>query len=263
MSKQPNSCQVGGHSGALSLLFIEDKVLKPIGSGLNKELEFYDLMRKGEIIVKNDIIPKYFGTDTRSTEWGALQYMVLQNTTCGMKNPSICDLKMGTQTWDDDCSEKKKQGHMERDKSTTTSKFGFRFCGMKVYNAQTKKYQQYPKTYGWDANGDEEKLQLSVERYMDNGYGVQTHMIPTWLERLQKVKEFLELGTWKFYASSLLLVYDDNTDGPETKPPQCHMIDFVHTWRTQNGERDEGYLYGIETLVRLLNKILQKYSTGC
>eukprot|EP01126_Amoeba_proteus_P033809 TRINITY_DN3336_c0_g2_i3.p1 TRINITY_DN3336_c0_g2~~TRINITY_DN3336_c0_g2_i3.p1 ORF type:complete len:118 (-),score=23.39 TRINITY_DN3336_c0_g2_i3:441-794(-) len=112
---------------------------------------------------------------------------------------------MGTQTWDDDCSEKKKQGHMERDKSTTTSKFGFRFCGMKVtyreqlvliqkvYNAQTKKYQQYPKTYGWDANGDEEKLQLSVERYMDNGYGVQTHMIPTWLERLQKVKEFLEL----------------------------------------------------------------------
>lgn len=41
-------------------------------------------------------------------------------------------MKMGTQTWDEDCNPKKKDGHIQRDQETTSAKMGFRFCGMKV-----------------------------------------------------------------------------------------------------------------------------------
>eukprot|EP01126_Amoeba_proteus_P020551 TRINITY_DN208_c0_g2_i7.p1 TRINITY_DN208_c0_g2~~TRINITY_DN208_c0_g2_i7.p1 ORF type:complete len:197 (+),score=31.95 TRINITY_DN208_c0_g2_i7:386-976(+) len=176
-----------------------------------------------------------------------------------IQHPSICDLKMGTQTWDDECTGNKKQRHIYRDMNSTSTTFGIRFCGMKVYNAQTKTYEKYPRYFGWDARDNEEKLQLSFEKYLDNGYGVQTYMIPAWLVKLDKIKAFLELGTWKFYTSSLLLAYDDNTEGPEGHPAQCHMIDFAHSWRTRDGEKDTGYLTGIETLVRLFNRILAKY----
>eukprot|EP01126_Amoeba_proteus_P020543 TRINITY_DN208_c0_g1_i3.p1 TRINITY_DN208_c0_g1~~TRINITY_DN208_c0_g1_i3.p1 ORF type:complete len:280 (+),score=57.66 TRINITY_DN208_c0_g1_i3:83-922(+) len=251
------SGQVGGHGGSKEILFHDDKVLKPTGP--NKELDFYELVRKGEVVALNNILPTYYGCEMRSTEWGVLRYMVLQNTTYGMKHPSVCDLKMGTQTWDEECTGNKKQRHIDRDINSTSTTFGIRFCGMKVYNSKTKTYEKFPRYFGWDARDDEEKLQLSVERYLDNGYGVQTYMIPTWLTKLDKIKEFLELGTWKFYTSSLLLAYDDNTDGPQGRPAQCHMIDFAHSWRTREGEKDVGYLTGIETLVRLFNKILAKY----
>eukprot|EP01126_Amoeba_proteus_P020547 TRINITY_DN208_c0_g2_i2.p1 TRINITY_DN208_c0_g2~~TRINITY_DN208_c0_g2_i2.p1 ORF type:complete len:148 (+),score=29.61 TRINITY_DN208_c0_g2_i2:386-829(+) len=110
-----------------------------------------------------------------------------------IQHPSICDLKMGTQTWDDECTGNKKQRHIYRDMNSTSTTFGIRFCGMKVYNAQTKTYEKYPRYFGWDARDNEEKLQLSFEKYLDNGYGVQTYMIPAWLVKLDKIKAFLEL----------------------------------------------------------------------
>ncbi|KAH3742773.1 hypothetical protein Pelo_15830 [Pelomyxa schiedti] len=79
------------------------------------------------------------------------EYIGLENLIYGFKHPSILDLKMGTQTWHTECSPAKKAFHMKQDQLCTTTKWGFRFCGMRVYNGTTKTFKSYDKHFGWHA----------------------------------------------------------------------------------------------------------------
>ena len=71
--------QVGGHGGALSLLFENDKVYKPNNNP--KEHDFYLAVNKGEapLVASLGLAPKYFGTETRDTPYGKIEYLIMED----------------------------------------------------------------------------------------------------------------------------------------------------------------------------------------
>eukprot|EP00697_Spironema_sp_BW2_P002429 gnl/Spiro4/13240_TR7027_c0_g1_i1.p1 gnl/Spiro4/13240_TR7027_c0_g1~~gnl/Spiro4/13240_TR7027_c0_g1_i1.p1 ORF type:complete len:295 (-),score=96.44 gnl/Spiro4/13240_TR7027_c0_g1_i1:175-1008(-) len=256
---KPNEGQVGGHGGAAGLKFEGDRVLKPVHGAADKELLFYQAASKIPFVTSHNIIPRYYGCEERDTEWGKINYLMMANTTYGMRHPSILDLKLGTQTWDEDCSQEKRAGHIQRDNETTSAQFGFRFCGMKVYNAQTKEFKKFPKNFGWDANGDINKLQASLETFLHNGMRLRTDCIAQWVPTMQKTREFLQMGTYRFHAASFLFAYDDDTSGPAGAPPSCVLIDFAHAWPLPPGSPpDDKTIKGVDTILELFAKIQAK-----
>lgn len=63
-----------------------------------------------------------------------IEYIVLENLTGNYHCPCVLDLKIGTRSYTDVMSPRKRQEHLERAASTTTSTLGLRFCGMQVRN---------------------------------------------------------------------------------------------------------------------------------
>ena len=108
--------------------------------------------------MQHKLTPAFHGLIERDTQWGKIgiyfglcsnnycrihcngrRYKTFQTPFCVrydryrlLECNNIKDMKMGTQTWDEDCNPKKKDGHIQRDQETTSAKMGFRFCGMKV-----------------------------------------------------------------------------------------------------------------------------------
>jgi hypothetical protein len=58
------------------------------------------------------------------------EYLCLTDLTHAYRNPSLIDIKMGTQTYDDDAPVAKREMEIAKFPSQTT--LGFRFTGMKV-----------------------------------------------------------------------------------------------------------------------------------
>jgi hypothetical protein len=245
--------QVGGHGGKKSLKFRDGKVLKPVDPTTH-ELAFYEAVATGgaPLVVTHALVPAYSGRETvQDPEFGAVEYIVLEDVTAGFRNPSILDIKMGNQTWDQDCSEEKRTGHVARDAETTTGRMGFRFCGMRVWNAAEGKAAKYPKHFGWDATKEDQMLQCLVT-FVHDGTRVRFDVLGAFLARLALIEEFIEQGTWRFYAASILLVYD--VEGGH--PPEVRMIDFAHAWPITDGSRDNGFLMGLGYLKSYWKKIL-------
>jgi len=283
------SVQCGTHThtqgGKKSLKFRDGKVLKPVAAETH-ELAFYEKVAAGEVplVVERSLVPRYFGRATLDDpDHGPIEYMLLEDLCAGFISPSILDIKMGNQTcavlqqwgegvplshptsnriadeqspphthrWDSDCSEHKREGHIRRDAETTTGAMGFRFCGMKVWDAKKGCYRKYPKHFGWDAAKEEQMVQCLVS-FLHDGTRVRADVLPTFIERLSLIEEFLELGRWRFYAASVLFIYD--VEGGHA--PEVRMIDFAHAWEIKEKDtKDTGFLMGIGFLHSFWKKI--------
>lgn len=77
-----------------------------------------------------------------------LDYIILEDLTQGMKKPSICDLKMGRQTYESDANLKKKFEQKTVDTISTSSKLGFRICGMRIFQGTSQSYIVRDKPWG-------------------------------------------------------------------------------------------------------------------
>ena len=75
------------------------------------------------------------------------------------------------------------------------------------------------------------------------------------IERVERLLGWFEgQSLLSFWASSLLFV-----DGPEGA--EVRMIDFAHVvWHEGDGGRDEGYIYGLRTLLAILTALKEKVS---
>ncbi|KAH3767104.1 inositol hexakisphosphate kinase 3 [Pelomyxa schiedti] len=246
--------QVGGHGGAGALLFENGRVLKP--ATCPKEVAFYKQVAAGHAphAVKFHLVPQFFGTEERDTPYGRINYFIMEDMLQGFKHPSILDIKMGTQTWHEDCTEEKRLQHIEQDSKCTTGKYGFRFCGMKVWDVAKKAAQKFDKRYGWFAL-EEDAMVEALTTFLNDGTRVRTDIIPFFLERLDQVRKFMSGGGWAMYASSLLFVYDDATV-EDSHPPGVFMIDFAHAVRLPNPlGGDPSYVPGVDNLMKFFHRI--------
>eukprot|EP01105_Mastigella_eilhardi_P012145 TRINITY_DN2795_c0_g2_i1.p1 TRINITY_DN2795_c0_g2~~TRINITY_DN2795_c0_g2_i1.p1 ORF type:complete len:270 (+),score=91.12 TRINITY_DN2795_c0_g2_i1:228-1037(+) len=247
--------QVGGHGGKQGLVFEGELLLKP--ALMPKEAAFYKKINAGGQELAVAVTPKYFGTVKRQTQWGEIEYIKMENVCHTFRKPSMLDIKVGTRTWDSDCSAEKKEGHILRAKEATSEMHGFVFCGMKVYNKVTKAYTKYPKNYGWDAR-DDSSMVRALSTFLNDGERVRGELVGKWLPALRRVREFYAKGDWLLFAASVLFVYDEE-GGHE---PELRLIDFAHAWDLR-GERTpgqddpaiSGFLAGIDKLIYFLEKV--------
>ena len=177
----------------------------------------------------------------------------LEDINYPFQRPCVLDCKVGTRQYDDDATPEKRRRHIAKSAATTSKEFGVRFTGMQCYKRGF--YDFRDKYHGRRLKGQD--LSPELEWFFHDGERVRVECVAIILDKLKRIRERMaEQRHFKFYSSSLLLVYDGADESPVRA--DVRMIDFAHTQWEHEPDGDQGYLLGIDTLIRLLRNILSE-----
>uniref|UniRef100_A0A8C1GMF3 Kinase n=1 Tax=Cyprinus carpio TaxID=7962 RepID=A0A8C1GMF3_CYPCA len=231
-------------------------------------------------------VPHYFGHISQDGE----RYIRLKDLLSGLKNPVIMDCKMGVRTYQEEeiikarsnasirsdmyqkmvkvdpaaptAEEHAQKGVTKlrylqwRDDSSSTSSLGFRIEGIVMGNG--KVLREFYKT----------RTEAQVTETLLNFTRRQVHILEAYESRLQALNEALKESSFfnrhEIIGSSLLFVHDCSSKA------NIWMIDFGKTIPTPvdvqlrhdvpwvEGNREDGYLIGLTSLITLLGEAIKQ-----
>eukprot|EP01063_Lacrimia_lanifica_P033668 TRINITY_DN6052_c1_g2_i1.p1 TRINITY_DN6052_c1_g2~~TRINITY_DN6052_c1_g2_i1.p1 ORF type:complete len:548 (+),score=141.11 TRINITY_DN6052_c1_g2_i1:35-1678(+) len=187
------------------------------------------------------------------------QFIMLKDVTDGYRRPCVIDIKMGIRNFGLNASSQKRRNKIAKTTSTTSYSLGFRLHGMNVYDPRSGQHITRDKMHGRSLRDD--TIQPVLEEMLQTapGGGVNKALCGRLVARLEQLREVFETQrSFHFYTSSLLLCYDH--DDPVETASIC-MVDFAFTYAVSEiqkhehlaSTRDEGYLFGLRNLIKLLN----------
>jgi len=245
-----------------SLFKLKDHVLLPLEQEKTKNDAFFDSIFESldeKLKELQNLVPRFHGTIKFHREGTLTSYLKLENLCYPFKNPSVVDLKMGTQSYDENASaekiasEKKKYPHQEV--------LGFRFTGMKVYQLKGS-YKDYDRFYGRHLTP--ENITDGFYGFLDNGSSSpRFDIVPLVIEKLEKILDWFKTQQFfRFYSSSLLIVYEGNPASFESTSYSgpildVRLIDFAHSTPILDGKEDQGYIKGLHNVLQILSNINQ------
>ncbi|XP_055390334.1 inositol-trisphosphate 3-kinase A isoform X2 [Condylostylus longicornis] len=272
--------QLAGHQGNFKAGPEQGTVLKKFCR--KEEICFQILMKD----VLRPYVPEYKGQVT--SEDGEL-FLQLQDLLSDFNQPCVMDCKIGVRTYleeellkakekpklrkdmyekmiqIDPCApndeEHKAKGVTKprymvwRETISSTATLGFRIEGIKKSDGTSSKDFKTTKT--------KEQIKAAFKEFVENF----PHSVPRYLQRLQAIRATLECSdffkTHEVIGSSLLFVHDEKQaniwliDFAKTVSlPVNYQIDHNTTWKV--GNREDGYLIGINNLIELFTKINQE-----
>ncbi|XP_005110803.1 uncharacterized protein LOC101845584 [Aplysia californica] len=144
-----------------------------------------------------------------------VRFILLKNVVAGFDHPCILDLKIGSRLHADDASNKKVASQSRKCRETTSSSLGVRLCGMQVYQTSSGIYKNYDKFHGRTLTDASFKAMLY--EFLHNGQRFRSELLRPIIRRLSQLISCLgDLSSYRFYASSLLIIYDGNVNDNDT-----------------------------------------------
>jgi inositol-hexakisphosphate kinase len=197
-------------------------------------------------------------------------FVLLEDIVSGYDKPCVIDLKMGTRQYGDDANDQKRLSQTQKCRTSTSKKLGVRMVGMQLYDADAQRYRFVNKYEG--RRMDEPQFRDALAQYFFIAGEERTKRV---VKKLRELRTILEAAKgFRFFSSSILIAFDGalmaeepsgDTAGDHKSPEPIglRMIDFAHSTfsgffddRQYTGP-DEGYLLGVDSLIRLLTEILE------
>jgi 1D-myo-inositol-tetrakisphosphate 5-kinase/inositol-polyphosphate multikinase len=188
-------------------------------------------------------------------------YLILENVTKKFTEPCIIDVKMGTQSYEPEAKEDKRQREIK--KYPSQAKFGLRIVGMRIYNPLHEEscengFVFFPKHFGRSLLTSWKLKDAFKTFFSSRSTGVDKEVICNVLSQLRAIEQwFVKNDSICFCASSLLIAFEGGDDSVEREnKPIVKMIDFARVRKQTGG--DLGYLLGLKTLIELFTEILDE-----
>lgn len=155
------------------------------------------------------------------------KFILLEDVTSQYELPCILDLKMGRRQHGDDVPEIKRLEHVRKCEMSTSASLGVRICGMQVYQRDRGGFICRDKYLGRKL--DERGLERALWQFLHNGVQLRLELIDTIILKLSQLRDLVsQQQTFRFYSSSLLIMYEGRTEGAVVCPTadQPEMMEF-------------------------------------
>lgn len=134
---------------------------------------------------------------------------------------------------------------------------------LQVYEPGSGKYRHFNKYEGRKIT--EENIKDAIAQYFWNGKEYRVDALAKLAETLRRLIEVVQSDAmtchYRFYATSLLLLYEGDTRGSSDTPVDLKMIDFAHTFPFQEGDpMDDGHVFGLKNFLTILEQIAKEHS---